>query len=122
MVTELQFVAIAAFLFWCLVSSLCGVLEPTEPAARLIWRQHGTAGWGRWREAHFGLTAADRRILFQPEPAPDPAACRALLDTVLHQAIHPESSAVQFAIVRGSDRAENTVVFVSDVHSMALAN
>ena len=28
MVTELQFVAIAAFLIWCLVSSLCGVLEP----------------------------------------------------------------------------------------------
>ena len=122
MVTELQFVAIAAYLFWCLVSSLCGVLEPTEPAARLIWRQHRPAGWGRWREAHFGLTAADRRILFQPEPAPDQAACRALLDTVLHQAIHPESSAVQFAIVRGSDGAENTVVFLSDVYSMALAS
>ena len=30
MVTELQFVAIAAFLIWCLVSSLCGVLDPAE--------------------------------------------------------------------------------------------
>ena len=120
MVTELQFVAIAAFLIWCLVSSLSGVLDPAEASARLIWREHGPAGWGRWREAHFGLTAADRRILVQSEPVPDRTATAALIDTVLHQARRPESDAVQFAIVRASqDSGQHTVVFVSDVHNMA---
>ena len=38
MVTELQFVAIVAFFIWCLVSSLCGILNPDEDEpARLVY-------------------------------------------------------------------------------------
>jgi hypothetical protein len=37
MVTELQFVAVAAFLIWGLVASLCGVLTAAPDAARLVW-------------------------------------------------------------------------------------
>jgi hypothetical protein len=32
MVTELQFAAVAAYLLWCLVSSLSGVLGPDQDA------------------------------------------------------------------------------------------
>jgi hypothetical protein len=42
MVTELQFVAVAAFLTWGLVSSLCGVLIASPDAARLVSRDRGT--------------------------------------------------------------------------------
>jgi hypothetical protein len=38
MVSELQFVAVAAFLIWGLVSSLCGVLTAAPDTARLVWR------------------------------------------------------------------------------------
>ena len=38
MVTELQFVAVAAFLIWGLVSSVCGVLANAPDAARLVRR------------------------------------------------------------------------------------
>jgi hypothetical protein len=116
MVTELQFVAIVAFFIWCLVSSLCGMLNPDEDEpARLVWREHGPAGWGKWREVHFGLTAGDRRVLTQPEPVLDRAARAALLDTVRHQARLPESDAVQYAVVRLSPEASHaTVVFASD--------
>ena len=38
MVTELQFVAVAVFLIWGLVASLCGVLTADPDAARLVWR------------------------------------------------------------------------------------
>jgi hypothetical protein len=38
MVTELQFVAVAVFLIWGLVASLCGVLTTEPDAARLVWR------------------------------------------------------------------------------------
>ena len=55
MVTELQFVAIAAFLIWGLVS-LAVRADRRSDAARLVWRDRGSAGWGGWREAHFGLT------------------------------------------------------------------
>jgi hypothetical protein len=123
-VTELQFVAIAAFLIWCLASSLCGVFNPdSDEAARLVWREHGPAGWGKWREVHFGTTAADRRVLSQPEPMLDPTACAGLLDTVRHQPTHPESDAIQFAVIRMSpDQSQATVVYVSnqvDVASIA---
>jgi hypothetical protein len=40
MVTELQFVAVAAFLIWGLVASLCGVLTAAPDTARLVWRRH----------------------------------------------------------------------------------
>jgi len=93
MVTELQFVAIAAFLIWCLISSLCGLLNPEPDAARLVWRQHGATGWGNWREVHFGLTAADQRVLSQPEPVLDRAARDALLTTVRQQDRHPDTDA-----------------------------
>ena len=38
MVTELQFVAVAVFLIWGLVASLCGVLTADPDAAQLVWR------------------------------------------------------------------------------------
>ena len=123
MVTELQFVAIAAFLIWCLVSSLSGLLAPDPNEARLVWREHGPAGWGGWREAHFGLTAADRRVLTQPDPVLDSATRKALLDTVMHQARHPDSDAVQFAVVRmSSEETRATVVFASDHVAVASAS
>jgi hypothetical protein len=115
MVTELQFVAIAAFLIWCLVSSLSGLLAPDPDEARLVWRERGPAGWSGWREAHFGLTAADRRVLTQPEPVLDSATRAALLETVLCQARRPDSDAVQFAVVRmSSEDAQATLIFASD--------
>ena len=123
MVTELQFVAIAAFLIWCLISSLCGLLNPEPDAARLVWRQHGATGWGNWREVHFGLTAADRRVLSQPEPVLDRAARDALLTTVRQQDRHPDTDALQFAVLRFSpERDQATAVFVSDHIAVASAN
>jgi hypothetical protein len=41
MVTELQFVAVAAFLIWGLVASLCGVLTAAPDTARLVRRRRG---------------------------------------------------------------------------------
>jgi hypothetical protein len=122
MISELQFAGIAAFLVWCLLSSLCGVVSanPAGPRAWLIWRERGPAGWSPWREVHFGLSAADRRILFQTEPVLDRSACGALVDTVLQQTPLPESDAVQFAILRAppdTGEEHNAVVFVSDVYS-----
>jgi hypothetical protein len=38
MVTELQFVAVAAFLLWGLVASLCGVLTAAPDAVKLVRR------------------------------------------------------------------------------------
>jgi hypothetical protein len=122
MVTALQFVAIAAFLIWCLVSSLSGLLALDPDEARLVWRERGPKGWGGWREAYFGLTAADRRVLTQPESVPDATARAALLDTVLLQTRRPDSDAVQFAIVRmSSDQEPPTVIFVSDHVPVAAA-
>jgi hypothetical protein len=122
MVTELQFVAIAAFLIWCLVSSLTGLLAAGPDAARLVWREHGPEGWTGWREAYFGLTAADRRVLRQQEPILDPDARTALLDTVMQQARRPDADAVQFAVVRMSRNYEQpTVVFASDQVALAAA-
>ena len=40
MVSELQFVAVAAFLLWGLVASLCGVLTAAPDAVKLIRRDH----------------------------------------------------------------------------------
>jgi hypothetical protein len=124
MVAALQFVAIVAFLIWCLVSSLCVMLDPDEDApARLVWREHGPAGWGKWREVHFGLTAGDHRVLTQPEPVLDRAARAALLDAVRQQARLPESDAVQYAVVRLSPESSHaTVVFASDHVAVAAAS
>src|SRR5258708_3924400 len=123
MVAALQFVAIVAFLIWCLVSSLCVMVDPDEDApARLVWREHGPAGWGKWREVHSGLTAGDRRVLTQPEPVLDRAARAALLDTVRHQARLPESDAVQYAVVRLSPKSSHAaLVFASDHVSVAVS-
>jgi len=91
MVTELQFVAIAAFLLWGLVSSVCGMLKPAEEPARLVWRERCPVGWGAWREVHFGLTAADRRVLLQQEPAVDRVAVDGLFRAVLSQDPNPDA-------------------------------
>jgi hypothetical protein len=40
MVSELQYVAIAGYLLWCLASSLSGGLKPTEDEQSLV--QHPT--------------------------------------------------------------------------------
>ena len=115
MVTELQFVAIAAFLIWCLVSSLSGLLASDPDEARLVWREHRPEGWGGWREVYFGLTAADRRVLTQQEPVFDAIVRASLLDTVMLQYRHPDADAVQFAVVRMSrEQDQPAVVFVSD--------
>jgi hypothetical protein len=109
-----------AFLIWCLVCSVCGLLTPDADSARLVWREHGPTGWGGWREVHFGLSAADRRVLTQPEANLDRAARAALLETVRQQTRNPESDAVQFAIVRvAPDRRQATAVFVSDQIAVA---
>ncbi len=123
MIHELQFVAIAAFLIWCLVSSLSGLLAFDPDEARLVWRERRPCGWDGWREAHFGLTAADRRLLTQPEPLLDPQKRASLLDTVMQQDRHPDTEAVQFAVVRMSaDHDQATAVFVSDQIAIASAN
>jgi hypothetical protein len=36
MVSELQYVAIAGYLFWCLVSSLSSALKPSEDEKSLV--------------------------------------------------------------------------------------
>lgn len=123
MVYELQFVAIAAFLIWCLLSSLSGVLAFDPDEARLVWREHRPGGWDGWREVYFGLTAADRRVLTQPEPFLDPEKRASLLDTVMQQDRHPDADAVQFAVVRMSaDHDQATAVFVSDQIAIASAS
>ncbi len=115
MINELQFVAIAVFLIWCLISSVCGLLNPAPDAARLVWREHSVAGWGKWREVHFGLTSADQRVLSQPEPVLDRAARDDLLQTVRQQERHTDTDAFQFAVVRfPPERDQATAVFVSD--------
>jgi hypothetical protein len=125
-VTEWQFVAIAAFLLWCLVSSVCGALHPPDDSpARLIWREHDADGWSPWRPAYFGLTAADHRILQAPEPPIDAPARAALFETVLCQARKPRSDGVQFAIVRVAsdpDTRLTAVAFVSDVRPIVHAS
>ncbi len=123
MVYELQFVAIAAFLIWCLVSSLSGLLAFDPDEARLVWRERRPCGWDGWREAHFGLTAGDRRLLTQPEPLLDPQKRASLLDTVMQQDRHPDADAVQFAVVRMSaDRDQARAIFISDQIAIASAN
>ncbi|MCW2686115.1 MAG: hypothetical protein JWR37_1005 [Mycobacterium sp.] len=123
MTTELQYFAIAAFLLWGLLSSVCGFIRPDSPAPepRLIWREWSADGWIGWREVHFGLARAHRRFLHDPEPAPDSAAYAALLDTVMQQSRQWERSAVQFAIVRlPADGSQPEVMFVSGVHDAAV--
>ena len=44
MVTHLQFVAIAIFLIWGLVSSLCDMLAPGRDEAHLVSRERGPLG------------------------------------------------------------------------------
>ena len=122
MVTELQFVAVVAFLIWCLVCSVCGLLTQDADSARLVWREHCPTGWGGWREVHFGLSAADRRVLTQPESNLDRAARAALLETVREQTRSPESDAVQFAIVRVTPDRQATAVFVSNRIAVASAS
>jgi len=118
MATELQFVAIAGFLLWCLVSSVCGMLTTAEEPSRLIWRERCPVGWGAWREAHFGLTAADRRLLLQQEPAVDQVAVDGLFRAVLSQDPNPDADALQFAIIRtGADDDQAVALFVSEVRA-----
>ena len=121
MVSELQVVAIAAFLLWCLVSSLCGLVQHDRAgAATLVLRERGPAGWGPWRQVHFGLTGTNRRVLDAPDTSLDRAAVAGLLDTVLVQGRQPSSEVVQFAVVRPApDREPFIVVYVSDPVTVA---
>jgi hypothetical protein len=52
MVTELQFVAVAAFLIWGLASSLCGLLKPDADDAELVQRPAGSHGTQQPHELH----------------------------------------------------------------------
>ena len=71
---------------------------------------------------HFGLSAANRRVLTQPEANRDRAARAALLETVREQTRSPESDAVQFAIVRVTPDRQARAVFVSDRIAVASAS
>lgn len=42
MVTDLQYIAVVAFLLWGLLASLAGVFANNPDAARLVWRERGT--------------------------------------------------------------------------------
>jgi hypothetical protein len=115
MVTEFQFLAAAAFLIWCLASSITGLFDSDRlDDARLVWREHGPSGWGAWREVHYGLTAADHRVLTHPEEEADPSARESLFAAVYQQTRQPDADAVQYAVVRMSpDRIHATAVFMS---------
>ncbi|MCZ8378625.1 hypothetical protein O6P37_07110 [Mycobacterium sp. CPCC 205372] len=103
MLTELQFVAITAFLIWGLVSSVCGLLTPSAPEPVLVWREHRPDGWDGWREVHFGLTGADRRAVEQAHATELTESDRAgLTEAVLQQTRRDDSDAVQFAVVHRS--------------------
>jgi hypothetical protein len=109
MLTELQFVAITAFLIWGLVSSVCGLLTPSAAEPVLVWREHGPDGWDRWRELHFGLTGAERRALGQLQSTVLTDSDRAgLTDAVLRQTRRADSDAVQFAVVHRSPEGIHT--------------
>lgn len=123
MVSELQFIAVGVFLTWCLVSSLSGMLrhDTVDRPARLLWREHDSSGWTRWREVHYGLTTADRRTLARPGHSVDESGYAALIETVMHQAVAPEARAIQYAVIDTSeDTATPGVLFVSDVHDMGI--
>src|SRR3954447_20495925 len=47
MVTELQFVAVAAFLIWGLASSLCGLLKPEVDDTELVQNRRQSPGAGQ---------------------------------------------------------------------------
>ncbi|MFL6084754.1 MAG: hypothetical protein ACJ74F_16465 [Mycobacterium sp.] len=47
MVTELQFVAVAAFLIWGLASSLCGLLKPDVDDTELVQNRRQSPGAGQ---------------------------------------------------------------------------
>jgi hypothetical protein len=117
MVTEWQFVVIGAFLIWCLVGSLCGLIAPAATEALLIFREDGPEGWLPWREVHFGLTAGNRRVLEHPGDAVDFPAHAELLETVLAQTLHDDTIAIQFAVMRRSAEHVGTrpaVSYLSD--------
>ena len=75
MVTELQFVAVAVFLIWGLVASLCGVLTTDPDAARLVWRDRDSKPEAPTSE-HDHATAAfvsDHTAVASASPPIDPA-------------------------------------------------
>ncbi|MEV3906098.1 hypothetical protein AB0K11_27610 [Mycobacterium sp. NPDC050551] len=118
MLTELQFAAITAFLIWGLVSSVRGLLTPSATEVVLVWREHGPDGWDSWREVHFGLTNANRRVLEQAHVRELTESDRAgLVGAVLQQTRRPDGDAVQFAVVRRPPERIHTtpdVVYVSE--------
>jgi hypothetical protein len=116
MVTEVQFVATAAFLIWCLACSLAGLISsPDTDETRLIWREHGPAGWGSWHVAPFGLTASDRRALTRSADHPGGRIRGSVLDAVCQWSRQPDSDAVQYAVVRTTDQDRAAPVFVSEM-------
>ena len=74
MVTELQLVAVAVFLIWGLVASLCGVLT-ADPDAALVWRHRDSKPEAPTSE-HDHATAAfvsDHTAVASASPPIDPA-------------------------------------------------
>lgn len=123
MVSEIQFLATAAFLIWCLASSISGALGAADDEACLVWREHGPSGWSAWREVHFGLTGSDHRVLSNPEGRLDSAARESLLEAVHQQPRHADSNAVQYAVVRMSaDQVGIDPVFMSNALQLQPVN
>ena len=82
MVTELQFVAVAAFLIWGLVSSLCGVLTSAPDAARLVWRDRGIKPGAQTpqdvvhttpEQAQAAVSGCDHTAVASAAPSADPS-------------------------------------------------
>jgi len=73
MVTELQFVAVAVFLIWGLVASLCGVLTTDPDAARLVWRDRDSKPEAPTAELDQAAFVSDHAAVALPNPPIDPS-------------------------------------------------
>lgn len=75
MVTELQFIGVAAFLIWGLVASLCGVLIAAPDTARLVWRHRGVKPEAPTPEQDQATAAfaSDHTAVASASPSSDPS-------------------------------------------------
>jgi hypothetical protein len=122
--------------------------NPARADTRLIWREEREQQWSGWREVHFGFAPASSRWLLNPELILNKgisdlissllclktesddrshlltSAYLALLSIVLNEAKTVGCSAVQFAVVRTSERTSPRrikVAFVSEVHNVCIS-